>query len=84
MQAEGHYLEAEAPPRGPPGGPEEEPVFAEQKLQALQAEAKYLHNAVISSLKQPQLIRWSVMLFASRFLHSYLQPGFYVMVQSSC
>ena len=80
VQAEGHYLEAEAPPGGPPGGPEAEPVFAEQKLQALQAEAKYLHNAVISSLKQPQLIRWGchvvcIQVFAFISAFTFIRDG---------
>ena len=59
VEAQGHYLEAEPCLGDPSGGPEEEPLFVDQKLQALQAEAKYLHNAVISSLKQPQLIRYN-------------------------
>ena len=57
VEADGHYLEADTSLGDALGDPEDESAFEEHTLEALQAEAKYLHNAVISSLRQPQLIR---------------------------
>ena len=55
VAAQGHYLDPEL------AGPHE-PAFVSHRLDTLQAEVKFTHNAVISRLQQPQLIRSACLL----------------------